>query len=208
MLSLCSNPYLALSFGKDSVAMLDLVREQAPNVQCLFLASEETFYMGNYDELLGHYRAAGVCVEVVEMNHLDHDFDAGRNNEFQQPRFFDGWDGVFMGLRIEECKARRISLLRKENNEAGSRIMQYKSGRRAGMYRCCPMADWTGFEVMLYVQEKGLRVLDCYTDYTVRSSAQMPYGQGATNALFRVQQTSPERYNRLITLIPELKIYG
>lgn len=159
MLSLCSNPYLALSFGKDSLVMLDLVQEQYPEIPCLFLKSEESYLLSNYEELIGHYKNKGVNVEVIEMRHNDYDFENGKNIEFTQSRFFDKWDGVFMGIRIEESKARRISIIRKENNEIGHRIMQYKTGKRAGFFRACPVADWSGFETFLYCQEKKSRCL-------------------------------------------------
>lgn len=204
MLSLCSNPYLALSFGKDSLVMLDLVREQYPEIPCLFLKSEETFLLHEYEDVIAHYRDRGVNIRVVEMRHLNYDFEGGANNEFQQDAFFDGWDGVFIGLRIEESKARRMTLVSKKHNEIGYRIMQYKSGRRKGMYRCCPMADWKAEEVMIYAKEKQLKLLSAYTDSSVRTSAQMVYSSGLVAQMAHLKRTNISAYNRIVSMIPEL----
>lgn len=206
MLRLSQNPYLALSFGKDSLVMLDLVREQYQEVPCLFLKSEETYLLHEYEPVIEHYRQTGVNIEIVEMRHLNHDFEVGAaSNEFQQPAFFRGWDGVFMGLRIEESKARRISIIRKESNLEGYRIMRYKGGDRAGMLRCCPVADWTAFEIMLYAKEKQLKMLAAYTDETVRTSAQLPFANVLQTNLQDLKYRNPSNYNRLLALMPELR---
>lgn len=208
MLSLCYNPYLALSFGKDSLVMLDLVQEQCPDIPCLFLKSEESYLLSNYEALILHYKNAGVNIQVIDMVHFDYDFENGKNIEFQQVQFFDGWDGVFMGIRIEESKARRISIIAKENNQVGYRIMQYKTGKRAGFFRACPIADWTGFETFVYCQDKGLKMLDVYDSHEVRSSAQLPYSNNIKSALFQVKTKNLSGYNALIKMIPELNIYS
>lgn len=207
MLSLCSNPYLALSFGKDSVVMLDLVREQYPDIPCLFLKSEETFLLGDYEDVIQHYQAQGVNVKVVEMKHQDSNFVNGANNEFQQEEFFN-YDGCFMGLRIEESNARRITIVSKANNTIAPRIMRYKNGRRKGMYRACPVADWKSYEIMAWIERKGLRTVNAYqAGHTARSSAQLPYDDyGMLGiALHKVQQQDMEKFNKLLELFPHLQ---
>lgn len=214
MLSLCSNPYLALSFGKDSLVMLDLVQEQCPEIPCLFLKSEESYLMYNYEEVINFYTERGLNLRIINTNRLsEHDFQwekarkAG-NKDFLLPEFFDGWDGVFMGLRIEESKARRMTIIRKEHNEIGFRIMQYKGGQRKDMYRACPMADWSGFEVMLYAQEGGLKLLDVYENgEDTRTTARLTGDAVRQNTLFWIQKTKPENWNRLIQMIPELQFF-
>lgn len=214
MLSLCSNPYLALSFGKDSVVMLDLVQEQYPEIPCIFLKSEESYLMYNYEEVINFYTERGLNLRIVDTNRLsEHNFEwekarkAG-NKDFLLADFFDGWDGVFMGLRIEESKARRMTIIRKEHNEIGYRIMRYKGGARKDIYRACPMADWSGFEVMLYAHEKGLKLLDVYENgEDTRTTARLTGDAVRQNTLFWIQKTKPENWNRLIQMIPELQFF-
>lgn len=214
MLSLCSNPYLALSFGKDSVVMLDLVREQFPDIPCLFLKSEESFLMYNYEEVIRQYRDMGVKVEIVETMRLtEHGFDwekarkAGNKDFFLEP-FFRGWDGVFMGLRIEESKPRKMTLTKKINNEVGDKIMRYKSGRRHGMHRCCPMAYWKSHEVLAYINKKKLPCLDIYSQGAhIRTTARLTGDSVRQNTLFWIQKNKPENWNKLVAMLPELKYY-
>jgi 3'-phosphoadenosine 5'-phosphosulfate sulfotransferase (PAPS reductase)/FAD synthetase len=204
MLLLSDNPYLALSFGKDSLVMLDLVREQYPDIPCLFLKSEETFLLHEYEDMILYYQNLGVNIEVVEMKHMNYDFEGGVNNEFTQDAFFRNWDGVFIGLRIEESKARRISLLMKANNQLGYRIMKYKTGKRKDMYRCCPVSDWSAFEIMLYLKEKSIKLLSVYTDENIRTSAQMNYSNNLICQMASLKQRDISRYNSIINQIPEL----
>ncbi len=212
MLSLSKNPYLALSFGKDSLAMLDLVLEQYPDVPCLFLKSEETFLLHEYEKIIGEYLSRGLRLSVVEMRHHNHDFSEGAaNNEFAQRAFFwddkgSRWDGVFMGLRIDESKARRHTLLAKQNNLYGHRIMRYSTGLRAGMYRCCPVADWTAAEVMYFLEERALTFLSAYEEGAhVRTSAQLPFENQLDETVADLKRRNPEGYNKLIQLIPTLR---
>jgi len=212
MLSLCSNPYLALSFGKDSVVMLDLVREQKPDIKCLFLKSEESFLMYNYQELIDYYSDLNLeIVDTFRLTENNHEWTKARkagNKDFMLPQFFNGYDGVFMGLRIEESKVRKITLINPRNNEVGLRIMKYKAGQRKDMHRCCPVADWTAFEVMTFAQEKGLKMLDAYQQGDhIRTTARLTGDAVRQNTLFWIQQTKPENWNALINMIPELKFF-
>lgn len=214
MLSICSKPYLALSFGKDSLVMLDLVRGLNQNIKCLFLKSEESFLMYNYEEVINNYKERGLNLHIVETNRLSEnqgDWNKARkagNKDFLLDDFFQGFDGVFMGLRIEESKARRITLIKKENNVIGPRIMRYKSGKREGMYRCCPVADWTSFEIMHYLKEKNLPFLDVYEQGNhIRTTARITGDAARQNSLYWIKKNKPENWNKIRKLIPELAAY-
>jgi sulfate adenylyltransferase subunit 2 len=214
MLELCERPYLALSFGKDSVAMLDLVREQAPDIPCVFGCTNETYLLGNYEELVDAYRQRGANIVVANVDRFS---IAERGYEmsgeiagklvFNAKEFFDNYDGCFMGLRIEESNARRITLVRKDNNVIGPRIMQYKTGRRAGMYRACPMADWKDYEVLNWIRHKNLPSLNAYSEgHTVRTSTMVTSNSlGYGNVLDRVKRQDIGKYNLLMELMPELR---
>lgn len=211
MFEVSRNPYLALSFGKDSLVMLDLVRKIKPGITCLFLKSEESFLMYNFEDLIKYYN--DINLQIIETNRLtEHGFDWSKsrkagNKDFYRPEFFAGYDGIFMGLRIDESKARRISLIKRENNKIGKFIMQYKAGKRKGMYRCCPVAKWSAFEILHYLKCKNLPFLDIYSEGEhIRTTARITGDAHRQNALFWIKKNKPENWNKLIKLMPELKV--
>ena len=192
--------------------MLDLVTKIKPDIKCLFLKSEESFLMYNYEEVINKY--SHINIEVVETFRLsESDFNwtesrkRGKNDFYLEP-FTRDWDGVFMGLRIEESKQRRISLVSKKNNLIGDKIMQYKTGKREGMYRCCPVAYWDSFEVLLYLKEHNLPFLDVYLEGKhIRTTARLTGDSVRNHSLFWVKKNNPTNWNKLINMIPELKHY-
>ena len=212
MLSLSKSPYLALSFGKDSIVMWDLVRKQKPDIKCLFLTDTETFMMFEYEELIKHYKNNySINLEVIRTDtlaennyNLDKARDARRANWYL-PQFINK-DGVFMGLRIEESKARRMTLLKKENNQIGRFIMQYKTGKRAGQYRCCPVADWASADILTYCKMNNLKLLGIYEQGNhIRTTARIPRDEKRANALNWIRISNPQKYQLLKNMIPELQ---
>lgn len=63
-----------------------------------------------------------------------------------------GCNGVFMGLRAEESKARKAHLSRR------GELYQLASGE----WRCCPLARWTSEDVFAYLTEHGVEINPCY----------------------------------------------
>lgn len=212
MLSLCKKPYLSLSFGKDSLVMLDLVRMLKPDIQCYFLKSEETYLLYDYEDVINQYLNRGVKLELIETNRLsENNFDwekarkAG-NKDFQLIDNLSQHDGVFMGLRIEESKGRRCTLLKKENNAIGRFIMKYKDKEK---YRCCPVAAWSAFEILHYLQERNLPRLAIYDSEgeKMRTTARLTGDCVRQHGLAWIKKNKPENFNKLISLIPDLRLY-
>jgi len=144
MLELSKNPYIALSFGKDSLVMLDLVRQYVPDIPCRFLKSSETYLLANYEEIIDYYVSDGVNLHVVNTDRIS-EADSWKgardlgDDDMEKLLNEGDFDGVFMGLREEESRARKITL--KCNNQYGFRVMRYKSGKRKGWFRCCPISS-------------------------------------------------------------------
>lgn len=61
-------------------------------------------------------------------------------------------NGVYMGLRAEESKARKKNFLTRGN------FYQLKSGE----FRCCPISTWTGEDVFAFHIEHGIEINPCY----------------------------------------------
>lgn len=213
MLTLCAKPYIALSFGKDSLVMLDLIYQTNNQIDCLFLTSDETFLMHNFKEVIDWYEAEkGIKLKIITTNTLlknDFNLDKAREERKQDwmlDVFFE-YDGVFMGLRAEESKARRLSLMDKNNVSPG--ILQYKSGKRKGQYRACPLKNWTQADIEIYSIAHNLKMLNVYEKlgFGERTTARIPRAEHRASCLHSIKQTSPENFNKLIALIPDLRLY-
>jgi 3'-phosphoadenosine 5'-phosphosulfate sulfotransferase (PAPS reductase)/FAD synthetase len=61
-------------------------------------------------------------------------------------------NGVYMGLRAEESRARRIHL------RSRGELYQLKSGE----WRCCPLARWTSEDVFAYLVANEIEINPCY----------------------------------------------
>lgn len=71
------------------------------------------------------------------------------------------------------------------------------------------LADWTTFELEVYVQAKGLRLLDVYEQHGLaqRTTARLTGDAVRQNTLFWIKRTKPENWSKLVQLLPELKMY-
>jgi len=213
MLELSKNPYIALSFGKDSLVLLDLVYKINHNIKCIFLKSEESFLMYNFEEVINWYLVnKNLNLHIVDTKRLSETnfdwFEARHkgNQDFLLDDFFNGYDGFFMGIRIQESKARKMTLLQSQNNKISKFIMQYKTGKREGMYRCCPLAKWTADEIMIYLLAKKLKFLDIYNlGSHIRTTARITSSSVLNNSLFWIKKNNPQNYNKLCQLLPILK---
>lgn len=210
MLELSSNPYLALSFGKDSLVMLDLVLKQFPDIQCNFLKSDESDLMHDFKGIEEWYLTnKSLNLNIVNthrMQEVGWDYalaQKGKKDDwfldgFIHDKFGNKFDGVFMGLRIEESKARRMTLLKKSNNVEYKFIHKYKTGKRKDTYRCCPIAHFSESEIMEYLKENKLKYLEIYRFGShIRTSARLPRKSTLAESSFWLQKNDPERYRQL-----------
>ena len=208
----CSDPYIALSFGKDSIVMSHLIHQIKENVECLFLTGDETFLMYDYQELITFYQEVHKWnIKIIKTTPLkDNDFklDEARS-ERKKLWFLDDFlkhDGVFMGLRAEESKGRKLTLYSKDNIEFG--IYKYTSGLRSGQYRSCPVGNWKESDILLYTRAFDLKLLNVYNiGPGIRTSARIPRESQRANCLFDIKRSNPQNFNKLVSLIPELKNY-
>ena len=63
-----------------------------------------------------------------------------------------GADGVYLGLRAAESRARKVHLLSR------GALYQLQSGE----WRCCPLARWTAEDVFAYLVENDVEINPCY----------------------------------------------
>lgn len=105
-----------------------------------------------------------------------------------------GGDGVFLGLRIEESRARKLNL--------ASRGPLYRL--RDGTWRCCPLWRWTARDVFAYLVSHGIEINPCYLQNRfkqpeeIRLSWALPTPTGRTTGdLEHLRYYYPAQYARL-----------
>ena len=153
MLTICPNPYIAFSCGKDSSVMADLILSIHPNVPCRFVSSGETRILHNVDDVMGYFK------EKYRANIEEIVFDRVFTQEWQYASFDEqrkagrrdiqsldnsSFGGVFMGLRKQESRGRCVSLIT-HRTEGLPRNMYRYAGRE--YYRICLL--YTSFSIVL-----------------------------------------------------------
>lgn len=206
MLEAATNPYMALSGGKDSLVTLALVAEQRPDIDAVFCDDElelpETItYLGNLEEALPFRLRIGKCYSMAPIDWIVPWTDAPffRSPEPDMEDFGDsikvaahrhGYDGAFVGLRAEEAMIRRLNLQRR------GMLYQVKDGS----WHCQPIARWSVDEVWAVIAGMGLPYNRAYDEM---AAAGIPRDQQRIGALplapgWILQRTWPEMYRRLV----------
>lgn len=202
----CNNPYVAWSTGKDSTAVLGLVREIA-DIPAVHIdtgvelpGTDET--REKMDNVI-HFCPEKGFFEIAEIYGLG-------TKETRKSRFVSefekkhSFNGVFIGLRAEE------SLTRRYNAKRGS-IYQ----RKDGFWVCMPIINWTIKDVFAYLFSKGLPIHPHYlkdgpfpTEQRRVGSYVSSRNRGAEYGRFvQLKYFYPEIYDELAKKFPELKQY-
>lgn len=210
-------PYVAFSCGKDSSVMAHLVMQVDKSVQFRFLSSGETRLVHNVDSVLGFYRNLGADIQEVNVDRVfseewkDATWTEQRkagNKDFDV--LIDGTvDGVFMGLRIEESRPRKMSLFSHQSPDLPPFCYRYKQGKMVGMIRCCPLALWTTEDIGAYIIQHGLPYLDWYdySGFEGRTTARITGDAVRQNMLFWLKKNKPESFAILAQRFPEFGMY-
>jgi 3'-phosphoadenosine 5'-phosphosulfate sulfotransferase (PAPS reductase)/FAD synthetase len=203
----CPGAYVSLSLGKDSSALARLVLSVRPGTPCRFLRWEgETEHLDNYDEVLALWRdRLGVEVQVVTLSRETLEGGGAERWEALADPSGEGHPGdvgYFAGLRAEESHGRRMSL----------RTHGPIYRNRAGVWRLCPLAGWSGTDVAAHLRQTGTPVLRSYEMEGMghRTSARVPRAAHGirAKALERVRAHNPAGYNALLARFPELEGLG
>lgn len=187
-------PYVACSFGKDSAVMLHLVLQQKPDIHVRFIRwKNETEHIDNYDEVIAKW--GKINLTQVEFNR---ETLADKRTERYNTT---GFDSYFIGLRMEESVARRITL----------KTHGMFFANRSEMIRISPLSDWKTSDVAAYLFSHNLPILKSYLDDGVnsRTSARIPrenYGI-RQSFLTALKHRDFQGYQKLLINFPEIKEY-
>lgn len=163
-LKVCDRPFVACSFGKDSAVLLDLVMKIIPDVEARFVRWPETNIINNYDEVISQWIGLGANVKILDLSRESLDDKVG--DRWDQLSKISYSDGSFVGLRADESKGRRMTLI--------ANGVIYKSVK--GFYRICPLASWKNEDIAAHVVSNNLPTLNTYKEfgYQTRTAARIP----------------------------------
>jgi 3'-phosphoadenosine 5'-phosphosulfate sulfotransferase (PAPS reductase)/FAD synthetase len=158
------------STGKDSTAMTHLVRSLYPDTPIMIQFDDcdwptKRAYADRVATAQGwdvHRVEPEFSVwERMQTGRIGEDEFCAQSHSLTQDAFLKplaeqqhslGCNGVYMGLRAEESKARNVHLR--------SRGEHYQLA--SGEWRCCPLARWTSEDVFAYMTEHGIEINPCY----------------------------------------------
>ena len=212
--SLDSGVKFALSWsgGKDSTAMVHLVRSIAPDISIITQFDdcdwpEKRPYIERICKAQG-WQIYEVWPEISVWDAItgvdltgevicDQGHWITRDafiKPLEQKRKLLGCDGVFWGLRAQESNARGM------NAAVNGELYQLKSGQ----WRCCPLAWWTVQDVFAYLIEHGVEINPCYFNNRFKSPEEIrlawalptPIGIGRGD-MEHIKAYYPEQYRRL-----------
>lgn len=196
------SPYLACSFGKDSIVMLHLVLKHCPEIPVLWVTFKETRMINNYDEVvqwwLSNYN--------LNLTELSVKVDVNSEYDDKQAMFRhakrNGYDSGFVGIRKEESKWRKYAI-----DRYGKLHKQV-----SGLTRIAPLSVWKFEDIAAYIISNDLKCLESYEQegFRSRTATGIPNDEwDFRSALIgRIKRSSISKYNELIAMSPELKKYG
>jgi len=215
-LKFMSSPYVAFSCGKDSSVLAHLVLQQRPDVPLRFLSSGETRIIHNVDEIMDWFRSnmgADVQELLIDRVFSEEWQDATWTEQRKAGRgdlalLNEGdYDGVFMGLRAQESRNRKMSLYMHQQQDLPPFCYRYKDTNKAlsGFIRCCPLAKWTVEDIGAYLVSHGIPFLRQYHNRGLesRTTARLTGDAVRQYVLSDIKRDNPEGWRRLLKRFPE-----
>lgn len=231
-LSRSRRPYVACSFGKDSLCMLHLVVEQCPNVDVLWVRADEFDEWPDTERVAREfasrwpihlhelwsmsitecYRQVGgfyVFTETEPQRRADRAYSNAFVRMIQDKATALACDLAFIGLRIEESNRRRTLLISRGN---------LFFAKTAGIVECFPLSAWTAADVWAYIVVHGIPYPNLYDLHPDRERARNGAMFAATvptlggiptyfGQLAVLKRMYPEIFNRFAAEFPEVRAY-
>ena len=205
-LDLDAIPHVALSGGKDSTVVYEMVKEQCSIIPAVW--SDDEWWLPETLEYIQRLQNRGDDVRQIRTNdeHADWFRIAGDFNGIQDYARQQGWGLTFLGLRQEESTARKMHL-----RKQGALFL----AKSDGLWHCNPIHNWTWRDVWAYIVSRELdynKAYDKLERLGVHPERQrlgplavervLGYGQIAI-----LKQGWPELFNRFAAEFPEVRSY-
>lgn len=167
MLEIAPKSYISLSFGKQSICLAHMVQQIDKKIPAYFLASDETWAMYNYAEVIEKVKKLMPELEI-NIKQTNHFFNADSwkeardlgDKDLQNMCDRKEWDGWLWGLAKEESLARKYTCS-KNNTDSHKSLFRYTDNK----YRCTPIQDWGINDLAAYINEYNLPMLNIYEKY-------------------------------------------
>jgi 3'-phosphoadenosine 5'-phosphosulfate sulfotransferase (PAPS reductase)/FAD synthetase len=147
--------YVACSWGKQSIIVSHMVFKIDNSVPIVFFDGEDSELIADFKNIskqfCDRFKINYICIHNSERHLKTSAKQFTQNGEYT---------GFYMGLSKCESKGRRYAL-----NKARNDIFLYKNG----IYRCCPLADWSIQDCAAYIAKYDLPLLKMYKKYGLYS---------------------------------------
>lgn len=209
MLEIAPNSYVSISWGKQSICIADMIYKIRKDIPMFFLASEETWKMYNFHEVINDFKEKhpGLNYKCIQTHRFENakSWKEGRDSgdkDLQNMCDRKDWDGWFWGLAKEESNPRRITLSIQKNNNIHPTIFKYKDGK----YRCCPIMNWDINDIGAYIQENNIEVLNVYKKFglQMRTTARLTKKARDSGAMFYIRFINKHGYRELSEIHEEV----
>lgn len=169
LLNVCQRVYVSLSFGKQSSCLAHMVFKIKPQIPMYFLASDETWHMYNYQEVIDKFcKKWPIDLHIVQTHHFFNTktWKEGRDEgdqDIQKMCAREDFDGWFWGLAKEESFARKLTCS-KNNTKIHPTIFRYTDNKLRGT----PLQDWGIDDLAAYIYEYDIPLLNIYEKYGLK----------------------------------------
>jgi len=216
-------PYLSCSFGKDSVVLLHLVMQYAPDIAVVFINSGYCFpdtyevrdkFIRDYHINLVEIQQPHDYMDIIDQYGLPDDRTPTQQDKVVRLLKKDlanewakanGYDGHFWGMRKEESAGRRVML-----NNRGPLFR----AQAAGLWRCAPLADWRWEDIWAYIHAYDVPYSGIYDKHgfcdprQIRNTSWVTTDGAAHNGRVAwLKYYYPELYAKLAEQVPEIRLY-
>lgn len=201
VLSLVKNPYVACSFGKDSIVMLHLVLQHRPNIPVYSFSNKDFDFPDTHRlrwELQKKWNLNLILIERDVSKAVEIEDEGGAYNRLyfsvlkEQVQKYQ-WDCAFVGKRKQEAPRRKREIDKNGNffTDAINRSIAY------------PLADWTVKDIWAYHALNDLPHHEIYTKQncgvtrdTIRLGIMFDPLFDRTGEQIWMKKNYPELYNR------------
>ncbi len=208
MRKLSPKSYVSLSFGKQSLCVAHLVYQVSPDTPMYFLASDETWMLYDYRDVIDLFCARWpVKLTIVQTHRLAGakswaDSRNAGDQDLQQMCNRADWDGWYWGLGKDESRARRLTTLQAyAQRTPHPSIFRYADGK----HRCCPILHWGINDLAAYIATHQIPMLNIYRKFglTQRTTARVTKKMMQNQGMALCRMTNSGGFREFVNLFPE-----
>lgn len=214
----------SVSFGKDSLVMLDLIQKINP-VPVIYMWSpyklpdqvETIEKVTDYYHFKPHiiHSGFGVPIETIWNKFGISGINQTQSQSNRQVKFVKkdpsdkyckekGFNGIFWGLRKEESLKRKWLLTAK-----GTTFETVN-----GFWRCAPLAHWTSEDIWAYIVSRNLAYPNLYDKEfgemkrgNIRNTSWITTDGADQGRMLWLMNFYPNEYDRLLSILPKIREY-